>query len=203
MRAALRRLGVADAAITVRPVATSPTPSPETMLDAAAMNVAMATETTGMETENMTMVENSTMYDVMPEPAPPPAASGQARMEIVIRNFDRVAAVQQTLIEQGIYSGGVPVYTLADAAAARRQARAQAMRQARADAEAYAASLDMRVVRIVRITERTGLDMLAMLATEPDTLTRMFGSGGVPGPDIQTRGRGRRRFRAGAALRRP
>jgi uncharacterized protein YggE len=193
VRAALRALGVADAAITVRPVTTSPTPLPESSLEAAAMNVAMATENLAMD-ENATMVmdenattamvENSAIYDVRPEPAP--AASGQARMEIVIRDVDRVTAVQQTLMEHGVYTGGVPVYMLADAAAARRQARAQAMQKARADAETYAASLDMRVVRIVRITERMGLDMLALLATEPNRLTRLFGGGGLPGPDIQT-----------------
>lgn len=151
------------------------------------MNATMAVENAAMADVAMTENSMTSMEEIPPPPPPPPEASGQARMEIVIRNVDRVAAVQQVLVGHGIYAfGGPPVYALADAATPRRQARAQAMQKARADAEAYAASLNMRVVRIVRITERMGLDMLALLASEPNMVMRAFGGGGVSGPDVRT-----------------
>jgi hypothetical protein len=183
-RAALRALGVADAAITVRPITTSPTPL--SGFEGADMNMTMA-ENMAMTVETEVPADNTmTSMEEIPPP-PPPEASGQTQMEIVIRNVDRVPAVQQVLIGHGIYAfGGVPVYALTDAATPRRQARAQAMQKARADAEAYAASLNMRVVRIVRITERMGLDMLALFVSEPNTVMRTFGGGVVSSPDIKT-----------------
>jgi uncharacterized protein YggE len=183
-RAALRALGVAGDAVTVHPITTSPTPPAG--FEGADMNMAMAVENAAMAMDEA-MTENSTVV-AMEEMPQPPEASGQARMEILIRNVDRVAAVQQVLGGHGIYAfGGPPVYALADAAAPRRQARAQALQKARADAEAYAASLNMRVARILRVTERTGLETLALLASEPSMMMRTFGGGGVNGPDIQTR----------------
>jgi uncharacterized protein YggE len=183
-RAALRALGVADAAIVVRPITTSLNPPPDTF-EGGDMAMTMATENTAMAVENAAMDENSMM--AMDEVPPSPAASGQAQMEIVIRNVERVAAVQQALSGHGIYAfGGVPVYALNDAAAPRRQARAQAIQKARADAEAYAASLGMRVVRIVRVTERIGLDGLSLFVSEANALARLFSPSLLLGPDIPT-----------------
>lgn len=173
-RAALRALGVADADIRIRPVTTSPSPpmSPGYEMNAVAYDMNAVAE------ENMA---------VPMEEVPPPAASGHASAEIIVRNVDRAMAVQRALLDQGIHSAGTGIiYALADPGAARREARAQAMQKARADAEAYAASLNMRVVRIVRVTERIGLDMMALVATEPQTLMQMFGRSGMMGPDIQT-----------------
>jgi uncharacterized protein YggE len=178
VRAALRTLGVADADIRIRPVTTSPSPP-------------MSQGPTGYEANAMTYDMNVVAEDVnmvMPiDEVLPPAASGEASAEITVRNVDRAPAVQRALLDQGVYSAAAGItYELADPGAARREARAQAMRKARADAEAYAASLNMRVVRIVRVSERIGLDMMALMATEPQTVMRMFGRTGMVGPDIQT-----------------
>ena len=55
-----------------------------------------------------------------------------------------------------------PAYALTDPGPARRAARAEALARMRAEAEAYAAALNMRVLRIVRITERAGADLFSM-----------------------------------------
>jgi uncharacterized protein YggE len=57
-----------------------------------------------------------------------------------------------------------PTYSLSDDRPARRAARAEALEQANADAEAYAAGLGLRVARVVRVTERIGLESLSLLS---------------------------------------
>jgi hypothetical protein len=71
-------------------------------------------------------------------------------------------------------SSGMPEYVLDDDSAARRTARAEAVRRARADAEAYAAALNMRIARVLRVTERTGLDFIGMALSESNTAMRTF-----------------------------
>jgi len=68
---------------------------------------------------------------------------------------------------------GGPEYHLDDDSAARREARVQAIASARADAEAYAAAAGMRIVRILRITDRAGLDFTQLLVTEREAAARL------------------------------
>ncbi|HEX8643509.1 MAG TPA: SIMPL domain-containing protein [Allosphingosinicella sp.] len=65
-----------------------------------------------------------------------------------------------------IHSYGSPVYELADDSAPRREARRQAIASSRADAETYADAVGMRIVRMVRITERAGLDFAGLAVSE-------------------------------------
>ncbi len=82
---------------------------------------------------------------------------------------------------------GGPEYHLDDDSAARREARVQAIASARADAEAYAAAAGMRIVRILRITDRAGLDFTQLLVTEREAAAR-FGPrfGRSDGPAVET-----------------
>lgn len=67
------------------------------------------------------------------------------------------------------------VYSLTDSRAARQAARAQALAAVRADADAYATSLSMRVARIVRVSERTGVGLLPLLLGESSLVRQAFG----------------------------
>ncbi len=171
IRGVLRGLGIADADIRVRPVTTGTEPAPTL----AGMRSYETNAVAEYENMAMPMEEGNTAYPMEEQP-PSPAAYGQAAVEITVRDVGRVAAVQRTLVERGIFSTGfgVPTYLLADSSAARRAARAQAMQKARSDAEGYAASLNMRVARIVRITERIGLDGLSLFVSEAQSMTRLF-----------------------------
>lgn len=86
---------------------------------------------------------------------------------------------------------GRPQYSVANDAAARRVARAEAIAKTRADADAYAAALNMRVLRIARITERAGFDFMSMMlgtmmGAGPNNMQERFepSDGRVPVPVI-------------------
>jgi len=151
VRAMLRTQGVADADIRVQPI------------------TAYADSMVAMEANAMSMDMTDTNT---PEPAP--SASANAQTEITVRNVDRVPAIQAALMERGFFAVSGAAYALNDDSVPRRQARAQAVQKARADAEAYAASLNMRVVRVVRVTERLGLDLLTLAGSEIELVTRIF-----------------------------
>lgn len=169
VRASLRRLGIAEADITIGSISTS--------MSATTVDMSMDAASNAMEAmENVADASMTTMT----------SASGQAQADIVIRNVDRVPAVQQALNERGIFMA-VPVYALTDDAGPRRQARAQALQKARADAEAYAAPLNMRIVRVVRVSERLGLDLFGLFASEMQLLGQMFTPAMMRGgPEVHT-----------------
>ena len=79
-----------------------------------------------------------------------------------------------------------PVYALSDAGPARREARARALATLRADAEAYATAVNMRVVRIVRITERTGMDLMGLALGDSDLMRRAVGGRITSDPNVET-----------------
>ena len=79
------------------------------------------------------------------------------------------------------------LYATSDDRPARRTARAQAIAAARADAEAYAAALGLRVVRVVRVTERLGMDLMSMMFSNPMLATLMEQGSRAQGPDITVR----------------
>ncbi len=168
LRTLLRQQGVADADIRALPV------------------TSYATDSMAMANAMDAMIDSNVMVEEEPEPTP--SATAAASVEIMFRNVDRVPAIQAELAQRGFFSIQGPVYALADDNAPRRRARAQALQNARADAESYAAALDMRIVRVVRVTERLGLDLLGMMASESQAVFNLFSAAGMrpTGPDVQT-----------------
>ena len=162
IRAMLRGQGVADTDIRVQPISTYTIESAMTAMDVN------ATVTDMNAFEAVQAAEN------VAEAAPAPGTSANAQTEVVIRNIDRVAGIQSALTERGIFATAGVVYALNDDTVPRRQARQQAMQKARADAETYAASLNMRVARVVRVTERLGLDLIGMAASESQMVAQIF-----------------------------
>jgi uncharacterized protein YggE len=100
--------------------------------------------------------------------APQPTCYATSAVTIQLRNAERALELQTTFggSEAPYPLGQSPVYSLLDDTAARRTARSQAIAAARADAEAYAAALNLRISRVLRVTERGGLDFLSMLVSE-------------------------------------
>jgi uncharacterized protein YggE len=172
LTAALRAAGVAEADIRTRPVSTTVNLELVTTVDTS-MDMADAPA-------------NAAAAVVEDSQPPQPSASASASMEIVVRDLGRIEAVQAAFATEGMPPFAPTTYALNDASVPRRLARAQALRTARADAEAYAAALNMRVVRIVRVTERIGLDGLGLFISEADSLARLFGPMGARGPEIPT-----------------
>jgi len=81
-----------------------------------------------------------------------------AGLDILVRDpaaADRVAAALEGRSAARVSS---PLFEVADEDSARRAARADAFRRARADAEALAAASNMRVARVLRISERRGTE---------------------------------------------
>jgi uncharacterized protein YggE len=169
LRALLHGMGVTEADIHAQPITSYE-------------NDAMAT----MNAMDMAVDMNATMTDETTMTVP---AGASATVEIVIRNVDNVPAIQSALAQRGYVMLGAATYAVTDDTRARGQARAQALQKARADAEAYAASLNMRVARVVRVTERLGLDLLSMAASESQVIARIFSPAAMRGsmePDVPT-----------------
>lgn len=106
---------------------------------------------------------NSTVDMNIPTEAVYPSSGGGFAI-IRLRNVARVDQLTQSIQQAGGEITGT-TYRVSDDRAARRQARDNAIAAARAEAEAYAASLGMRVGRIARVTERTQLDFFEMMMT--------------------------------------
>jgi len=105
-------------------------------------------------------------FDVTDSTPPPDLAEASAydvsTLTIRLRDIDRVADVRAALAAAGADNISGPTYTIGDRGPARRRAQAQALAAARADAEAYAAQTNMRIVRVVRVTERVGADIFTL-----------------------------------------
>jgi len=82
-----------------------------------------------------------------------------------------------------------PVYALTETGPARRRAQAQALAVARADAEAYAAAHQLRITRIVRITERVGFAGFSLIRSRDGEFRPRHGDpiGGQTVPEVDTR----------------
>lgn len=96
------------------------------------------------------------------------AASGI--VQITLRDPSRIEQLRAAVRGAGIADLPEPEYRLSDDREARRLARQDALRTARADADAYAAAMGMRVVRIVRVTERLGMDLFGSMVSAPEIL---------------------------------
>ncbi|HEX8643510.1 MAG TPA: SIMPL domain-containing protein [Allosphingosinicella sp.] len=100
-------------------------------------------------------------------------AYGVATVVIRVRNPAAAPGLQRTL--GGLPDVGYvePEYRLDDDSVARRSARADALRRARADADGYAASMNMRVARVLRVTERVGLDFMSIMSPDNPLVREM------------------------------
>ncbi len=100
-------------------------------------------------------------------------------LTLTVRDLSRLDGLNAALERVGAQRNGTPQYAVSDTSAGRRTARTKALAQARADGEAYAAALNMRIVRIARISERGGMDMMGLMFSE------MAGAGGLGRGPIQ------------------
>jgi len=108
-----------------------------------------------------------------------PRFFARATITVRLRNVARAQALHARFgnyASNGYFGGGGPIYELVDETAPRRAARAEAIANARADAESYAAPLNLRIVRVLHITERGGLDFLSMTVSESNALIRAMRS---------------------------
>src|SRR5215217_8506235 len=101
-----------------------------------------------------------------------PSNFASATVTIRMRSAAAAPALAPTLTRIDGVASATPEYVLDDDTAARRGARADAIRRARADADAYAATLNMRVARVLRITERSGFDPMTMLFSSGSEMER-------------------------------
>lgn len=79
---------------------------------------------------------------------------GGNSLEVRVRDLNRAPRIFEALIAAGANDVRGPNFSLSEPAAARRLARLEAIRLAREQAEAYAEALEMRVVRVIRVSER-------------------------------------------------
>ena len=87
----------------------------------------------------------------------PPEISGyQASNSVTVRvrDIDKAAGLLTTLFEAGANNANGPNFSLSNDDAALAAARSDAVGNARAEAEAYAAAFGMKIVRVLRISER-------------------------------------------------
>jgi uncharacterized protein len=115
-------------------------------------------------------------------PQPDESLVATATVKVTVRGAANIRRFQDSVPATGAEITGNPQLELDDDTALRRAARSKALATARADAEAYAASLNMRVARIVRITERSGGDFMSLMfgmlgGGRQSQIERMFGGG--------------------------
>jgi uncharacterized protein len=115
-----------------------------------------------------------------------PAVTATAPLVILVRDVTRLPAVRAALDANQVT--GLPAeFFLANDSSQRWRAREQAVQRARADAETQAGLLNMRIVRIRRISERTVSDMFGLAANEMPTIMRQIaGMRRVQSPEIET-----------------
>jgi uncharacterized protein YggE len=118
-----------------------------------------------------------TVFDVVEAPGEARVHQLATQVVIRLRNVGRAAELHRLVSREDPMAPFLgPVYELDDESGPRREARRLALAAARADAEAYAAAAGMRIVRIVRITERAGFGFMALLGTEPGIFEEMMPS---------------------------
>lgn len=116
---------------------------------------------------------------------PRPRHVVRSSMQVRLRDPGRVSALKQAFREAGADQVSGPTYLLSDDRPARRAARADALATARIDAEAYAAALGMRVLRVVHVTERLGMEMTSLLFSNT-AMMRSLRGGAQSDPDVET-----------------
>ena len=80
------------------------------------------------------------------------------QLEVRLRDLRRAPDVIDALFKAGANSIGGPRFALSDPLPAQREARRAAVAQARVEADTYAEALGMRVLRVLRVSERGRFD---------------------------------------------
>lgn len=160
--ALLRAQGVAETDIRIEPL----TPAMGDPDEQAIANAVAALDAAAAEAQRAAGGSAPAPGAQRLELAEQPRFSAAAATEVVIRNVGSVPAVMSGLNQQHISLIQGATYVLNDDSGPRRQARLQAIEKARANADAYAFALNMRVVRVLRVTERLGMDVMALAASE-------------------------------------
>jgi uncharacterized protein YggE len=124
-------------------------------------------------------------YDV-PDVAPRPEKStSTVVIGIRLPNPNRFEAMREALEAAGAATVADPEFALSDDRAALEQAKADALGKGRAEAEAYARSLGMRVVRLARVSERATSEVLSAQVMQ-EMMNRL--TGGVSADsDVETK----------------
>lgn len=167
----------------------------ERALEAAEARARRAAEAAGVEAGDITSTETVLTMDVAADALPADLATEQAQpqnvirrrtLELRLRDLSRVGAVRDALRDAGAAAVSDANYAVSDNRPAARAARANALAAAREQAETYAASLGMRVVRIVRVTERVGMDMFTIFATDPSLAQRLQPNRANTDPQVES-----------------
>ena len=79
-------------------------------------------------------------------------------LELRLRDLARASEVIDALFAAGANQVDGPRFALADAKPALREARRAAIAEARAEAETYAEALNMRIARVLRVSERNPMN---------------------------------------------
>jgi hypothetical protein len=120
------------------------------------------------------------------------------KLELRLRDLTKAAEMIDALFAAGANSVQGPQFSLADPTPAQRLARHAAVAAARVEADTYAEALNMRVSRVLRVSERGGFE---------NGRRGVYHSNRQPGPPHSNRaggaghpGDGHDRLRTGAAL---
>lgn len=85
-----------------------------------------------------------------------PSFTSDIALALVLTTVDQVIAAREALSKLDGVTVGTPVADVGDRDGLYRQAKLKALSNARADADAYAAAMSMRVVRVSKISESGG-----------------------------------------------
>ncbi len=100
-----------------------------------------------------------------------PVVTKSRAIQITVRDLSQLAPLRTRL--EALDVGSVDAYYgLSENAPARQEARAAGLAQARAQAEGYAAAMGMRIIRVVRVSERISADGMGVEAYR--SLMEMF-----------------------------
>jgi uncharacterized protein YggE len=171
--AAAASAGVGSSDISRRPISTG---------QGAAMAMAMAE----MRAAQRSGSARRGATPILPDTPGQSSENAHGEIEIRLHDLDRLPQLRRALEGAGIDEVPDPTYALTDDRAARAAARAQAIAQARANADAYASTLGMRVLRIVRVTERVGVDLIGTMFSEGARMRQMMGGMDGRNPDMNT-----------------
>ena len=120
-----------------------------------------------------------------PEELPQPQkVTAGAVIDIRLREPSRFATIRDALEAAGAANVSGPAFDLSDDRAAREHAKADALTKGRVEADAYARSLGLRVVRLVRVSERPTTDVLS--AEVMQNMMKQMRGGSDSGPDVET-----------------
>ena len=103
-------------------------------------------------------------------------------LEIIVRRPADAERVRAAIEQAGVAAVPAPLYEVADEEAALNAAREDALRRARAKAEGFAAAANMRVARLIRISDRAGPESIGW-----SVVAAMMGvRDGAAGTDVET-----------------